>query len=137
MFGNLNPAFREHQMAPIAKLIDFGNTYRIDEAVEGNAPQANLFRAARAVYLVAVRRKLPNVNDTPGMTQLALRVDNGLRDLLRRSLATNIADRPTLAQMLQAATDAVNKSYALVLRGRETDASVQRFVSEVILNADT
>ncbi|KAI0444679.1 kinase-like domain-containing protein [Xylaria telfairii] len=143
--------FPEHTTVPPLKLIDFGLSFVDAEKSE----QLNILAASKQIYYLITRRYivlevqnkyyngiitmatdiLPSSNGDARFPTL----DNDLRDLLARCLATDEADRPRLAEVLAICKNAVETktpgSYG-DNAPQETDYWIGRLLQEVIYDAN-
>ncbi|XXG93903.1 hypothetical protein Hte_000153 [Hypoxylon texense] len=140
MIGSTN-AFPEHNLVPVVKFIDFGRADWTEEGIPDNGWRAaNIMLGLIATRRVAMRHTtyqgyktqateiLPHGNGDKYPT-----LDPDLRDFLARCLASNVKDRPDLADMLRTAEDAVRANkYADV----ETDEAIEAVIQELIYDAD-
>ncbi|KAK5625274.1 hypothetical protein RRF57_000990 [Xylaria bambusicola] len=147
LFGTIGD-FPEHDIVPPVKLIDFGLSFRNPVGV-----MWNISDIAKNMMWLIIQRLVPlgvwplDYNDivTEGAPLLDAQwapktrhLDPELLDILLRCLAQSPLDRPTLAQLLQVAKDAVqnrDQEYYGAEAFQESDVSIQRFVQQYIYDA--
>ncbi|KAI1365554.1 hypothetical protein F5Y08DRAFT_338491 [Xylaria arbuscula] len=147
MFGTTEPSLSEHRYFPIMKFIDLGCAQEEDRAVE-----ENLADVAEVIYHVIIAQlsteNLPRrveakyknistyaVHISAEATTPIRNVDPDLIDLVCRSLAANVEDRPGLRDTLYRTSQAVsNKTGAsyLLYETAESDRDIQQFLQEMI-----
>ncbi|KAJ3579700.1 hypothetical protein NPX13_g865 [Xylaria arbuscula] len=147
MFGTTEPSLSEHRYFPIMKFIDLGCAQEEDRAVE-----ENLADVAEVIYHVIIAQlsteNLPRrveakyknistyaVHISDEATTPIRNVDPDLIDLVCRSLAANVEDRPGLRDTLYRTSQAVsNKTGAsyLLYETAESDRDIQQFLQEMI-----
>ncbi|KAI1375820.1 hypothetical protein F4677DRAFT_420810 [Hypoxylon crocopeplum] len=153
MFGDFNTKHREHRLAPVLKLIDFG------ECLEGEGETGaytNMHDVARLMVALISKQlqapvELPRNYGNYHTTAVEIipsgngakypLLDTDLRDLVARCLAENARNRPSLAELLiileRAVVEKTAASYQFPLSTYETDEVVEHFVQHLILDAPT
>ncbi|CAJ2500052.1 Uu.00g029050.m01.CDS01 [Anthostomella pinea] len=144
--------FAEHSLIPGLKIIDFGL------AVEATGVEQNVSDVVKLMIETITRQVIFDIFDYQrsihkGVETTATLVlpqgngaipyptlDDDLRDLLARCVAVDARLRPTLAEMLETAQNAVmNKTAATYAPndGLETDAAVEAVLKTLVYDADT
>jgi hypothetical protein len=140
--------FPEHAIVPPLKLIDFGLATQTDSAVQDNLSAiTKVMMKLITNDAVTVQSELRLYNGVmtmaaeilPGAGNHYPTLDPDLRDLVARCLATDAADRPDLATMLQVTQDAVTNKDAASFSPNdflETDEEIQRVLQIILYDAD-
>ncbi|KAI0966519.1 hypothetical protein F4678DRAFT_484137 [Xylaria arbuscula] len=149
MFGGTMPSVAEHRKFPIMKVIDLGFAKESATAITDN-----LYDISEAIYNLIIREMWnPDLRVRGAKYQdiitHAIRLsdaarpnrnlDSELRDLICRSMAVDVKDRLSLRDMLFRVSYAVenkNEGSFLLNGTAERDEDIQRFLQELIYDAD-
>ncbi|KAI1098239.1 hypothetical protein F4804DRAFT_133074 [Jackrogersella minutella] len=148
MIGNAGGGFREHDVVPPLKFIDFGRTRKGFKGFSENA-----WQISRGMINLITRQQVRisiNITEYQGFRTKATEIlhhgngaryptlDDDLRDFMARCLADKERDRPSLSQMLQTAENAVRNKTAASFPGQhsETDEAIRDLVQRFIYDAD-
>ncbi|KAI0970141.1 hypothetical protein F4678DRAFT_480816 [Xylaria arbuscula] len=159
MFGPTDRSTPEHSLFPMMKLLDFGSARDLDKRYGTSAVEHNLFDVSEIIYNLIpspspldsddpfafqellsryqeIETYATNLSDEAGRN---LDLDTDLRDLICRSMAADVKDRPNLPEMLRITSQAVeNKSAAsfMAYRTAETDEDIRHLLQRMIYDAD-
>ncbi|KAI0838059.1 kinase-like domain-containing protein [Hypoxylon sp. FL0890] len=149
MIGEVGGGFAEHNLVPPLKFIDFGRTREGFQGVSDN-----VWKISRIMINLIARQQVRIsawISDYQGFETRATEIlhhgngakyptlDDDLRDFLARCLADEERDRPTLANMLEIAENAVKNKTAAAYPGQagETDEEIRNLLQRFIYDADT
>ncbi|KAL7622868.1 trans-aconitate methyltransferase 1 [Parahypoxylon ruwenzoriense] len=142
MIGNPGNGFREHDLVPPLKFIDFGRARKGFQGVSDNI-MINLIarhdvRISRWITTYRGFRTKATEILHHGNGRKYPTLDDDLRDFLARCLADEERDRPSLSTMLRVAENAVRTKTAAAFPGNsgETDRAIRNFLQKFIYDAD-